>query len=89
MALSYSCLYTRRRRGFCTRRVPGVEADRLAVVGDGLAILLLVGPGVAAVDVRIGELGIEADRLAVVGDRLVVLPIDVTHVAEVAVGQRG
>ena len=74
MALSYSFLAFQAlpRLAYAVAYL-GSRADRLVVVGDGLVVLLLGVPGVAAVVVRLGELGVEADRLAVVGDGLVVL----------------
>ena len=86
MALSYSCLANQARpRSLYAMAYLGSRRDGLVVVGDGLVVLLLGEPGVAAVVVRHGELGVEADRLVVVGDGLVVLPLGVPGVAAVVV----
>ena len=54
--------------------VVGLEPDRLAVFGDRLVQLPLVGQGDAEVVVGLGVVGLEPDRLAEFGDRLVRFP---------------
>src|SRR5271157_5807310 len=67
--------------------VPGIEPDGLVVVGDGLVVVLLGPPCVAAADVGVCVAGIEPDGLVVVGDGLVVVLLGPPCVAAVAVGQ--
>ena len=77
---------TGRCRGCCGRCEFRVEFDGLAIGGDGLVQLLLVGQGVAEVVVGVGQLRIEFDGLAVGGDGLVQLLLALQSVAEVVVG---
>jgi hypothetical protein len=51
-------------------RQPRVEIDGLGPIRLGLGGLAEHGVGVAAVQVRLGELGVSLDRLRVVGDEV-------------------
>ena len=68
--------------------VPGVEADRLVVIGDRSIALALVVMGVAAIVVGLGVGRIEADGGIEIGDGAVVVPFLVGNEAAIVVGKR-
>jgi len=54
--------------------VIGIEAERLAVAGDGFIQMSKLSERTAEVVVRLGVIGIEGERLAVTGNGIFRLP---------------